>query len=287
MPHEPVFPHATFKSHMPFFDGRTLVFCRANAPRERTVAHGGAIWQIMDERPHLRAHFAQLPRSSVVRYQPWELAYVDWTNRQHARRIETGLPEGTVHCCPAFYRQGSDIQMSFVAGVPAESGLLYHLYHMSGPSWEHLGAPRRVCERPVRFGFISPHHVCVGGKRQVLLTNRTTGQGLTLSYSLKRIYRVSFRADQSASLLVTGMDERDVELTLLHRLDSDEVWEVQGASHVYKSTVYGDRLVFAQRGDSGFEDRHLRHGPYTLRPSKILVSRSDAPALPLNAALLH
>jgi hypothetical protein len=273
MTHEEVFPHASFKSHMPFFDGQTLLFCRADQAVEHRVANGGAIWRMMEDNPRLKEHFADLPRYSTIRYRAWKLAYADWSDRQ-PRPISTGLPTGAVECSPAFYREGKTCHVSFIGGLPAEQGLEYHLYQMSGPSLDRLGPAQCVLPAQARLGFVSPSHVCIGRPRQLILTDRANNRHLLVDYPLSRVYRVTFCADRVESLLITGIDRHNAETTLLYRLDTNATLEVRAPDRVYKSTLCGGRIVFARRDAGDFEDRRLWHGQFSLTPSTVRILRA-------------
>jgi hypothetical protein len=100
MPHERVFPGVGFKSHMPFFDGETLVFCRSDEPVRREFECGGTIWERMRTNRALAEHFRDLPRSRSIEYRAWKLYYTAWKKREPCRLV-TGLPDDAVECSPA------------------------------------------------------------------------------------------------------------------------------------------------------------------------------------------
>jgi len=254
-----VFAGGAMKTHMPFFDGSRLVFCRAGEPVEIEVRRGGDIWRRMAENPELAARIGNPSRTSRLRYRAWKLAWCPWDDRR-PRPIATGLPADAVECSPAMYFDASGCHLSFVGGVARGAGLVYHLYSMSGPSLDELGPAIRAAQTPTRIGFVGPELLCTGRGSNINLCDRQTGEEQVLTVPLAGIYRATFRADAPQQLLITGRGPEGHHLTVLYDLECDRIEEVQADGPVYKATVYGDRVVFARRGNEDFDDRQLCHG---------------------------
>ncbi len=268
-PHR-VFPQAVFKTHMPFFDGQHLVFCASDAPRRHPIACRGEIWAALARRAELRRDFFDLPQQCDVEYRPWKLAYSFWPAGR-VRRIETGLPPEAVECSPASYREAGQWHVSFVGGLPARHGWSYHLYKLSGPSLDQLRRAEKVVPQPVRAGFVSPRYLCTGGRRKLDLTDRIRGTRFSLACPLQSMFRVSYRADDLESLILSGVDDYGRNVTLLHRIDSGSTHEISSPADVYKPSLFARRLIFARRDEDGEEDRELWEGPYHLEPSFVTI----------------
>jgi hypothetical protein len=248
---------------MPFFDGQTLLFCQAGSPIEYQTPREGGIWRILTQKPELRAHFAQLPRHSTLRYRPWKLAWCPWQDRR-PRPLFTGLPADAVECSPAFYREGDVYHVSFLGGVPGPQGLTYFLYQMSGNSLDQLSRPDRVSEQPTRLGFVSARHICTESLDGVRVTERARGLTFQLILPWNHLYRATFASDAPQQLLLSGQDEQGVFRTLQYDCDTGATHEVQAAGPLYKASLCGGEVVFAYRGEGDFEDRHLRRGSASL-----------------------
>ena len=78
MAHQRVFPGLGFKSHMPFFDGQMLVFCRSDEPVRREFECGGEIWERMWTNRALAEHFRGLARTRWLEYRAWKLYFTSW-----------------------------------------------------------------------------------------------------------------------------------------------------------------------------------------------------------------
>lgn len=267
-----VFAQSGDRTHMPFFDGETLLFCSAGKPVQQTVASRGSIWDTLRRRPELHAALSPLPRGRSIQYRPWKLAYASWGDR-HAKRIHTGLPPQAIECSPAFYRRPGLVHVSFIGGLPTPSGIVYHLYEMSGPSLERLGSAAKAHLHPAQLGFVSPKFVCFGAGKRLKLVERSTNRRYLVSVPLAAVYRATFRADQPDSLLVTGASAEGLELTLLHRIDLGQTMEVRAAGPVYKSSIVGRKIVYASGSK---EDRDLWHDDYQLVPSLLQMQCASA-----------
>ena len=242
MPPKKVFENAQFKSHMPFFDGKTLVFCRSDHVALRRCRPDDPMWIKMHKEQSLRGETILPGFHNRLSYRLWKLAYCQWNNRK-PHRLETGLPEDTVECSPTFYRQRNEIHVSFIAGVLTDNQIRYHLYHMSGPSFNRLSQAEPAVEETALFGFISPRYLCFGDDNIFSVRDRSSGEERLLHFPLPMVTRVSYCAEDLDKLAISGKDEHGKRITLLHQLDSEETTEVRVAGPVYKSCFWQDQSL--------------------------------------------
>jgi hypothetical protein len=263
MASEKVFPGAEFKTHMPFFDGRTLLFCRSDESVKREFLCGGSVWKRIHNDPLLRQNLRDVRQSRTITYRAWKLNYCSWNDRR-PRRLDTGLPPEAVECSAAFYRKNRACFVSFIAGVPDRHRLRYHLYSMSGPSLNRMSSAVLVVEEPTRLGFVSPRFICVGSGRRLVLTDRASRERFALEFPVEKMLRATFCPDHLNRLLISGADDDGRLHTLLYDVDCETLHEVRAPGPVYKASLFGDRIVFAEKSALGFENRELRHGPFEL-----------------------
>jgi len=273
--HSAVFPGSEMATNMPFFDGSTLVFCQSSSPIETSIPTTGSIWKSIRQNKVLAERLKDLPRTQRVIYRPWKLAYCNWADKAvHA--IHTGLPANIPERGPAFYREGGRVHLSFISGGPTSAGFHYRLYVCSGPDLGHLEPPKPISKPPLFFGFVSPHHICWGARNIVELSERASGKTFRLLTSFFRVASVTFLATSPDKLLITGLLDREHRCqTVLYDLMTENVSDVSAGGPVYKSSLHGEHLVFAQKQTGSFEERELHHGDCTLSPSMIQISKED------------
>lgn len=235
-----VFQQILQKTHMPFYNDGTLVFCTNS---KLTRRHFGRKYGL----------------SSPSDYRPWSLAYADWHQKQ-VRPIRVDLPEDSVLCNPTFYRENGNIIFSFVAGVPNEEKLDYHLYRMTGPSWDDLGEAVQAVPEYSRTGFVSPRHCCIGGESYLVLYDKEKNEWQKLITSLDRIARAVYDPDRPSQILITGLNGLGIFCTLAFDVDTHETRELQGPDSVYKCCLVGNRLVYSYRESPDLEDYQLHVG---------------------------
>jgi hypothetical protein len=272
MPHEAVFPHASFKSHMPFFDGQTLLFCQADEPIHRELRCGGPAVERLEGLPDDAEH--PLPRSCITQYRPWRLAYCTWADRV-PYPIETGFPPDTVHCSPTFYHHEGQVHVSFIAGIACDFGFRYRLYEMVGPSLDALSPPAAVGGE-TRLGFVSADRTCVASARNLLLTERATGVQTRLRVPFRCIYRASFCADNARRLVLSAFTREKRDATFVYDLGGGEVHEIVSGEWVYKATIGKDLLIHPQRISAAYEDYELHFGPFRLIPAAVTIRPEPA-----------
>ena len=276
---ERVFRTATWKTHMPFFDGQHLVFCVADGVRRYRTLCRGEIWTALDRRPGLRRSFLDLPRAQDLGYRPWKLAFTPWPGGpwppDRVQRIETGLPAEAVECSPACYRDQGRWFLSFIGGVPMAEGWSYHLYVMSGPSLTRLDRAEKVSPHPARVGFVNARYVCLGGRQRLDLSDRAGGAGCSLECPLEVILRAGFPADDPGSVVVSGRDALGCDVTFVYGMDTGRTKEVASPSQAYKPSLYAGRVVFAGRRGRGLENRELYHAPCRLAAARGAIVRVE------------
>lgn len=269
---QPVFPGGKTATHMPFFDGTTLVFCQSNETVAADVPAAGNIWKKIQDDKVLAERMKNLPRSHSVNYRPWKLAYCNWKDKI-VHTIDTGFPANRIERSPAIYRENNRIHLSFISGMPTSGGFVYRLYTCSGNDLAHLDQPKPVSSQPVFFGFVSPHHICWGTMNAIRVFEKATGLTFRICTNFHRVSSVNFLANNPAKLLITGLLDREHHCqTIVYDLATDSASEVSVGGPVYKSSLHEKQLIFAQKR-SGFEDRELCCGDYALAPSTIRISK--------------
>ena len=275
MAQERVFPGVGFRSHMPFFDGQMLVFCRSDEPVRREFECGGEIWERMRTNRALAEHFRGLARTRWLEYRAWKLYFTSWGKRE-PQRLATGLAEEAVECSPAVFRRGDKLHVSFIGGIPGKGQIRYRLYQMAGPSWKQLSEAKPVLSRATRVGCVGPDYIVCGRGRELLVLNRDQTPRWILECPLERVLRVSFRAKQEQHLLITGLDKDGRYPTLLYRLGSGVTEEIRSEEGVYKASVFGEQMVSARRSEEGFEERELWHGGFQVVAGEKPIRRRKA-----------
>jgi len=257
-----VFSRGSFRSHMPFFDGETLLFCRSDDAVQQEFRHGGSLWRRLPRDRRLREQFKNVPQTVSLTYRSWKLHYCSWKDRQ-PQRLETGLGPNAIECSPAFYRENDEVHVSFIGGLPTAKRFVYHLCTMSGPSLEELAPAQQVAPLETSIGFVSPLYVCFGG-RTLLVQERDSGAQHRVSVPVDHLYRATFRADDPHSLIFTGLHKNGEPQTWLFDMKSKETSQVISDIPVYKSTLFKDQLITAVKEGDGIENRQLKSGSYTL-----------------------
>jgi len=171
-------------------------------------------------------------------------------------RIETCLAEDMVECSPSAWQDETGWHISFIAGG-SSANPLYHLYRMDGSDFTSLSQP--VVIRQARSGFIYLDRTAAGAVQDTVSIHDPEGDK-TLELPGCYIYRVSYRADQTDSLLITGqwIGEEDV-FTIEYNLITGEqqLLECDGTA-AYKPAIYGDEILYAERTGTHFEERRIR-----------------------------
>jgi hypothetical protein len=244
-----VFSHLVQKTHMPFYNDGTLIFCMNEQVVKRPV-------------PFKR----HLSSKSEREYRPWKLAYADWTSKSISP-IATGMSENAVLCNPTFYRHEENLHVSFIAGISHEDGFDYHLYEMFGSSWRQLGSPQQVGEEFAKTGFVSFRFYCLGNANQLTILDRQNHDRFLLTTSLREMSRAIYDPEHPQRLLITGINAGGEYLTLLYDTETQDVQEIRGPAPSYKACLIGNRIVFSYKESEDVEDYQIHIAPATFEPT--------------------
>jgi hypothetical protein len=252
---EPLFPGASFASHMPFLRDETLLFCRANEPQEHTFVSEGTFWQRFERDPKFRARFAHVERNQVISFRRWKLWQTSLKDRA-MQRLKTGLPEEAVECSPSFYVADGTYHVSFIGGIPTPRWIEYSLYQMSGPSIDKL-SKAEIAIPGVRAGFLNSKYVAIAMGDGIHLKSRKTGEDTLWVCPFGTILSLNYRADEQGTLIATCQNEEEAAHALLLNTDAGATFELDGHQNTYKPTVYGDELIFPRKRDTDSESYEL------------------------------
>ena len=189
-------------------------------------------------------------------------------------RIETGLADEMVECSPAAWHDETGWHLTFSAGGAADNPL-YHLYRMDGAAWDSLSHP--VAIRPTKTGFVYLDRLAVGEIQDVVHVHDPEGDQ-TIELPGAYIYRVSYRADQTDTLIVTGQWINETEVfSIEYDLATGEQRLIEcDGQPAYKPTIFGNEVLYAERIGEHFEQRQIRkaehfHG----KPCRLAFRRPD------------
>jgi len=194
-------------------------------------------------------------------------------NDDEPTRIETGFSDEMVECSPAAWQDDTGWHLTLIAGGASDNPL-YHLYRMDGESLNSLSRP--VAIRPAKTGFIYLDRLVVGALQDVVHVHDPEGD-LTIELPGAYIYRVSYRADQTDTLLVTGQwIGEDEVFSIEYDLATDEQRLIEcDGQPCYKPTIYGDEILYAERTGNHFEERRIRKTKQKhLKPCRLAFRRS-------------
>ena len=248
-----VFNQLTQRTHMPFYNDGMLIFCTNESVASRKVNR-----QLRVAGP------------TEADYRPWKLAVAEWTNKT-ITPIDVGMPDDAILCNPTFHQDGKELHVSFVAGVPFEDGVSYHLYEMTGDSWQNLTSPQQVGNEAAKTGFVSPVYYCLGGEHQLTLLDRRNHDRFRLMTSLREISRAIYDPERPPRLLITGINVWGEYVTLMFDMETQEVTEIHGPAPAYKACLIGDRILFSYRESDEVEDYQIHIAPATFEPSSETV----------------
>lgn len=238
---------------MPFYNDGMLIFCM-----NETVASRQVDRQLRTAGP------------TVTAYRPWTLATAEWASKKIAP-LTVGMPSDAILCNPTFYQDGQELRVSFIAGVPFENGLSYHLYEMVGDSWQNFSPPQQVGNEFAKTGFVSSIYYCLGGERQLVLLDRRSHDRFRLTTSLHEISRAIYDPERPPRLLITGINAWGEFVTLMFDMETQEVTEICGPAPSYKACLIGDRILFSYRESDEVEDYQIHIAPATFEPSSETV----------------
>ena len=186
---------------------------------------------------------------------PWKLHYI--VGNGEPQRLETGFEPGTVECSPTAWQDASGWHVSFVSnGEP--DGVIYRLYRMDGPVLDRLSQP--ISLRIARTGFVYRDRIAIGEIQDVVHVHDTDGDRKVIIPGAF-LYRVSYRADAPAKLLISGdwVGESGDVFCIEYDLKTDIQRYIEcDGKPAYKCTIFKDEILFAERMQGGFENRRIR-----------------------------
>lgn len=210
-------------SHMPFlasgWSGLVLFFCRRSGPS-----------------------------------RPWKLWVREASGVEH--RLVTGMGVEATECSPTAWEDDEGWHVTFVAtGQPDDARS--RLYRMDGATLESLGKAAPI--RPARAGFVTARRV-VWVERSSIIQVRERGGTQIIELPDHVIFRVAYRTDDPDELLISGSrDGSEDVFTLGYHLRSGIVDLITcDGRPAYKCTIFGDRVLYAERVGENFEDRRIR-----------------------------
>lgn len=175
---------------------------------------------------------------------------------QPPRRLETGLSDELTKCSPTAWYDDTGWHVTFIAGGASESPL-YRLYRMDGLDLDHLSQP--VTIHPTRAGFVLGDRLVHADPENLIHVRQPSGD-FDIELPGAFIYRVSYRADEPDTLLISGawQTERDVfALEYDLRTGEQHLLECDGLP-AYKCAILDDLVLYAQRIGEHFEARQIR-----------------------------
>ncbi|HPD31721.1 MAG TPA: hypothetical protein PLL20_17150 [Phycisphaerae bacterium] len=171
------------------------------------------------------------------------------------RRLETGLPDDLTECSPTAWSDDTGWHVTFIAGGASESPL-YRLYRMDGPDLDDLSKP--VAIHATRAAFVYGDRLVHADPENLIYVRQPSGD-FDIELPGAFIYRVSYRADEPDTLLISGawQTERDVfALEYDLRTGEQHLLECDGLP-AYKCTILGNKVLYAQRIGEHFEHRRI------------------------------
>ncbi len=207
--------------------------------------------------------------------EPWKLHYADSSGQCH--RIESGLPDDATECSPTAWHDDRGWHVTFIAGGWSEDRL-FRLYRMDGQSLDSMSQPVAI-HAGTRAGFVLQDRMVFAEKQDYIHIVEPAGSK-TIELGGANIYRVSYRPDQPASLLISGgwnTDNPDGIFVLEYDLLSGDQHFIEAdGKPAYKCAILGDRVIYAERIGKDFEDRRLREASQVVRrPAKVAAMRID------------
>jgi hypothetical protein len=170
-------------------------------------------------------------------------------------RIDTGFSDEVIECSPAAWQDETGWHLSFIAGGEIADPL-YHLYRMDGKTFETLSHP--VAMRPTKTGFIYLDRIVTGTIQDIINIHEPGGDKI-IELPNAYIYRVSYRADNADSLIISGQWIGDDEIfSIEYNLKTDEQEFIECDGKIaYKPTIYGNEILYADRVGESFESRRI------------------------------
>jgi hypothetical protein len=177
-------------------------------------------------------------------------------------RLETGLPADMIECSPALARLPDGLVLTFIGQREGD----YRFYQMAGPDLAGL-SPARPAEILGRSGA---HAGTVSGAFEAV--DRPEVAGIEASafkqpafvipyarFRLEEVARIAFEFDRPWRMLVSGRSGGEWH-TVVHDFKTGEIARIRltDGRGVYKASIAGGRLAYAERLSESFEARAIR-----------------------------
>ena len=178
------------------------------------------------------------------------------------QRLPTGLPEEAVECSPTLAWFPDGLALMFVGQLGGD----YQFHRMVGPDLARLSpaVPWTIFGRPgAHAGTISPAFTALDRPEVAGIEIAAFGQPAALfpyaRFGLDEVARISFEYASAWRMLVSGRSGPEWQ-TLVYDLKTDGMFRVRLADGrgVYKASIDGDRMAYAERLSEAFEARAIR-----------------------------
>ena len=179
-----------------------------------------------------------------------------------AARLLTGLPDDTVECSPALARFPGGFALTFIGQRDGE----YRFYRMEGPDLASLSPalPAEILGRSgAHAGTVSAVFEAVDRPEVAGIETSAFGQPAVVipyeRFGLEEVARLAFEIARPWRMLVSGRmgEERH---TVVNDFKTGETFRIRLADGrgVYKASIDGDRMAYAERLSEAFEAREVR-----------------------------
>jgi len=189
-------------------------------------------------------------------------------------RLFTGLPRDIIECSPALARFLGGFALTFIG--QRDGG--YRFYRMEGPDLTSLSLaqPVEILGRSgAHAGTVSAAFEAVDRPEVAGIEASAFRQSAVVipyeRFGLEEVARIAFEFARPWRMLVSGRmgDERH---TVVHDFKTGEFFRIRltDGRGVYKATIDGDRMAYAERLSEAFEAREVRFAfaddSWTLEP---------------------
>ena len=188
-------------------------------------------------------------------------------------RLHTGLPKDMIECSPALARFPGGFALTFIGQHSGE----YRFYRMEGPdlTWLSPARPVEILGHPgAHAGTVSEAFEAVDRAEMAGIEVSVFGQPAVVipyeRFGLEEVARIAFEFARPWRMLVSGRIESEWH-TFVHDFKTGEIFRIRlhDGRGVYKASIDGERLAYAERLSEDFEAREIRFVPddgWTLEP---------------------
>ncbi|MCL2645584.1 MAG: hypothetical protein FWD61_01100 [Phycisphaerales bacterium] len=179
------------------------------------------------------------------------------------RRLPTALPADLCECAPTAWHDDAGWHVTLIAGGKTDDPL-FRLYRFDGLSLDRLRPP--VAIQAARSGHIYKDRLVHGEPENLVHVRRPLGGAggdKVIELPGAFIYRAAYRADAPDKLLISGQWQQEEGEENVFTIEYDLATDTQrtitcdDGKPAYKCTILGDKLLYAQRTGTQFEDRRI------------------------------